>query len=202
MLHQRVEYGSIGNLGAWSLDFYRMGYVSRYHPLLVTLHWLLAVLIVGMLGVGFFWLAKLPNADPGKLDVLELHMIIGMSILALMALRLVVRLVTARPARASVGSPALDRLAPLTHYGFYVVVLLMVTSGYATAILAGLNRSVFGRSGEPLPSRFDIYPSFLAHRTLALLLAALIVLHTLAAFYHHFIRRDGLLRRMALGRRT
>jgi hypothetical protein len=28
--------------------------VSRHHPLLVTLHWLTAVLIVALLGVGFF----------------------------------------------------------------------------------------------------------------------------------------------------
>jgi cytochrome b561 len=38
--------------------------VSRYHPLLVTLHWLLAALIVATLCIGFFLLAPMPNIDP------------------------------------------------------------------------------------------------------------------------------------------
>src|ERR1700737_685980 len=39
--------------------------VSRYHPLLVLLHWLLAVLIVAMLCIGFMVLEPMPNVDPG-----------------------------------------------------------------------------------------------------------------------------------------
>jgi cytochrome b561 len=78
----------------------------------------------------------------------------------------------------------------------------MVTSGFATAIIAGLNRSVFQRTGEPLPADFDVYPSFVAHSYLATILAVLIGLHVLAALYHQFVRKDHLLSRMAFGRRT
>jgi cytochrome b561 len=39
---------------------------SRYHPLLVALHWLLAALILAALAVGFFGLAAMPNADPKR----------------------------------------------------------------------------------------------------------------------------------------
>jgi len=176
--------------------------VSRYHPLLVTLHWLLALMIIGMLITGFLVIDPMPSADPNKIRVLLLHMSGGMLILALMLIRLVVRLRSARPAPATTGSPLLDRLAVLAHYGFYVLVLLMVTSGYATGILAGLNRSVFQRTGEPLPADFDVYPSFVAHSYLATVLAVLIGLHVLAAIYHQFVRKDHLLSRMAFGRRT
>jgi cytochrome b561 len=176
--------------------------VSRYHPLLVTLHWLLALMIIGMLIAGFLVIDPMPSTDPHKIRVLLLHMSGGMLILALMLIRLVVRLRSARPAPASIGSPLLDRLAVLAHYGFYLLVLLMVTSGYTTAILAGLNRSVFQRTGEPLPADFDVYPSFVAHSYLATVLAVLIGLHVLAAIYHQFVRKDHLLSRMAFGRRT
>jgi cytochrome b561 len=71
--------------------------VSRYHPLLVTLHWLLAVLIVAMMCVGFFMLATTPNTDSGKIGVLLWHMSGGMVILALMVVRFIVRLRTAKP---------------------------------------------------------------------------------------------------------
>lgn len=175
--------------------------VTRYHPLLVTLHWLLAVLIVAMLCVGFFVLEAMPNIDPRKIGVLLIHMSVGMSIFALMAVRLIVRARTAKPEGATTGNRLLDRIAPATHYGFYILVLLMVATGYATAILAGLNRSVFLESGEPLPPSFAMYPSFVAHRCLALLLVGFIVLHVLAALYHQFFRKDRLLRRMSFGRR-
>jgi cytochrome b561 len=78
----------------------------------------------------------------------------------------------------------------------------MVSSGYATALLAGLNRIVFQKSGEPLPASFNVYPSFIAHGTIAALLTAFIALHVLAALYHQFVRRDGLFRRMFFGRRV
>jgi cytochrome b561 len=78
----------------------------------------------------------------------------------------------------------------------------MVGTGYATGILAGLNRSVFQGSGEPLPASFAIYPTFVAHGYLAAILAGFIVLHALAALYHQFVRRDRLFRRMWFGRRA
>jgi cytochrome b561 len=167
-----------------------MKQVTRYHPLLVTLHWLLAFLIIAALLAGFFLLARMPNSDPQKIRVLLVHMAAGMTILALMVVRFIVRMLTSR------------RIAPVTHYGFYVLVLLMVGTGYATAILAGLNRIVFQGSGEPLPENFAVYPTFIAHGYIALFLAGFVVLHVLAALYHQFVRRDGLFRRMWFGRRA
>ncbi len=144
----------------------------------------------------------MPNSDPQKIRVLLVHMAAGMAILALMVVRFIVRMFTSRPASATTGHPFLDRIAPVTHYGFYVMVLLMVGTGYATAILAGLNRTVFQGSGDPLPENFAVYPPFIAHGYIALVLAGFIVLHVLAALYHQFVRRDRLFRRMSFGRRA
>jgi len=179
-----------------------MKQVFRYHPLLVALHWVLAVLIIAALAVGFFGLAATPNSDPQKIGVLRLHMAGGMLILGLMVIRFIVRLWTLRPAAATTGHPLLDRVAPVAHYGFYVLVLLMVGTGFATAILAGLNKIVFHGSGDPLPPDFLIYPTRVAHGYLAALLVGFITLHVLAALYHQFVRKDGLLRRMFFGRRV
>ena len=179
-----------------------MKQVSHYHPLLVTLHWLLAVLIIATLVVGFFLLAAMPNTDAQKIVVLRVHMAVGMLILALMVIRFIVRMLTARPEKATTGYPLLDQIAPISHYGFYVLVLLMVGSGFTTAILARLPAIVFGGSGAPLPPTFKIYPSFLAHGYIATILAGFIVLHVLAAFYHQFVRRDRLFARMFYGRRA
>jgi cytochrome b561 len=50
-----------------------MKQVTRYHPLLVALHWLLAFLIIAALFAGFFLLARMPNSDPQKIRVLLVH---------------------------------------------------------------------------------------------------------------------------------
>jgi cytochrome b561 len=78
----------------------------------------------------------------------------------------------------------------------------MAGTGDTTAILAGLNKIVFQGSGDPLPPSFAVYPTFAAHCYLAALLFGFIVLHALAAFYHQFVRKDGLFRRMLFGRRV
>jgi cytochrome b561 len=179
-----------------------MTLVTRYNPWLVGLHWLLAVMILGVLPFGFLVLAPMPNSDPLKIQLLLLHMIGGLFIFGLMTVRFVVRMVTARPPRQTIGNETADKIAPITHYGFYVLVFLMAATGLSTAIVAGLDKSVLKQSGDPLPADFGVFPTFQAHGLLAAILTLLIVLHIAAALYHQFVRHDGLLRRMWFGRRT
>jgi len=171
----------------------------RYHRLLVGLHWLLAAVIVFALAMGTLSLKEIPNASPEKLFALRGHMIAGVAILALMAVRLAVRLWLPRPAPASTGNRLLDRFAVGVHYGFYALVILMAASGIATAVQAGLPAIVFGGSGAPLPESFWTYRPRAVHGIIAKLLLVLVVLHVAAALYHQFVRRDGLLSRMWFG---
>jgi cytochrome b561 len=83
--------------------------VSRYHPLLVTLHWFLALLIIAALALGALVMVKIPNSSPMKIEALRSHMLGGIFILTLMLLRLFIRIRTRRrPAtRSSTGWPGL-----------------------------------------------------------------------------------------------
>jgi cytochrome b561 len=175
------------------------GVASRYQPVLVALHWLVALMIVGLLCLGFFVLANMPNTDPKKLDILVWHMSGGMFVLVLMILRLIIRRLSVRPAMAVTGSPLLDRLASMAHAGFYPIVFLMIATGWTTGwFISG----VFQPNGGSLPENFAVFPSFRAHAALATLLAVLIVVHIAAALYHQFVLKDGLFRRMWFGQRT
>ncbi len=174
---------------------------SRYHPALVVLHWLLAVLIIASLVLGMFVLKTIPNASPEKVNALRAHMTGGIAILALMSVRFVIRVWTTKPDPASTGSGFLDRIAVLSHYGFYVLILLMAATGIATAMLAALPAIVFGDSGASLPETFSVFPTRIVHGVLAKLILGLIGLHLLGALYHQVIRGDGLLRRMWFGKR-
>ena len=172
---------------------------SRYQPVLVVLHWLVALMIIGLLCLGFFVLANMPNTDPNKLDILVWHMSGGMFVLVLMILRVIIRRWSARPAPATTGSPLLDRLASIAHGSLYVIVFLMIASGWATGwFISG----VFQGHGETLPDDFTVLPTFRAHAALAALLTILIAAHIVAALYHQFVLKDGLFRRMWFGQRT
>lgn len=177
-----------------------MKQVSRYHPILAVLHWLLAALLISALWVGWFTLAPLANGDPEKLNVLRGHMAGGMLIAGLTVIRLLVRVWSAKPASSPrQGGIDLKRVA---HLGSYGLVLLIAGSGFATALLANLPDIVFARSGAPLPANFDGYWTAIVHRYGTWLLAALVVMHVGAVVYHQLVNKKPVLRKMLFGRRT
>lgn len=175
--------------------------VSRYHPVLVTLHWLLAILIIAALALGALIMAKLPNSDPMKLEALRSHMFGGSLILALMLVRLFVRTRTSHPAVAMTGSSLLDKVAWASHRLFYAFVIAMAASGVTMALQAGLFEIVYGGRGT-LPPDLWVYPIRSVHYLISRALMILIALHVAGALYHTFILKDGLLRRMIFGRRV
>lgn len=175
--------------------------VIRYQPLLVVMHWLLALMIPVALAGGALVLVRIPNTDPMKVEALGQHMAGGLLLLVLMLVRLIVRVRTTHPARASTGSSALDRTAWLSHRLFYVLILGQAGSGLLLALQAGLPSIVFGGQGA-LPADFWVFPVRSVHYVISRLLMMLIALHVAAALYHTFILRDGLLRRMWFGKRV
>jgi cytochrome b561 len=175
--------------------------VARYHPVLVALHWLLAFLIIAALALGALVMAKLPNSDPMKPEALRSHMAGGALILTLMLVRLVVRIRTAHPPQATTGSSLLDKVAWVSHRLFYGLIIAMVASGVTMALQTGLFGIVYGGHGA-LPPDLWVYPLRSVHYLVSRVLMALIALHVAGALYHTIIRKDGLLRRMAFGRRV
>ena len=175
--------------------------MRRYHPLLVTLHWLLALMIIGGLVMGKFVLAATPNDDPFKITSLTMHMSMGVIILVLMVIRLIVRIGTSKPPHADIGNAFLNKGAIAAHWVFYLLVIMMCLSGLATANIAGLPDIVFGGSGEPLPANFDDILPRAVHGIIATLLSLLILAHVAAGLYHQFVRKDGLFGRMWFGNR-
>jgi cytochrome b561 len=175
--------------------------VSRFHPLLVALHWTLAFLIPAALALGALVMVKIPNSDPMKVEALRSHMIGGSLILLLMLIRFLVRATTTHPAAASTGKKALDWLAWASHRMLYGAVLVMAGSGVVMALQAGLPAIVFGGEGV-LPGDFWVFPVRTAHYVASRVLMGLIALHVAGALYHTLVLRDGLLRRMFFGRRV
>ena len=174
--------------------------MKRYHPALVSLHWLLTVLIVVSLLMGSNILSQIPNDNPEKLFALKMHMIFGFIILVLMIVRVIVRKKTQKPLPAETGNAVLNKAGIVAHTLLYLLVFGMVGSGMATALISGLPDIVFNNSGVALPENFnDILPRVF-HGVIAKVLFVMIFLHVLGALYHQFVRKDSLLSRMWFGK--
>ena len=178
-----------------------MSQALRYHPVLVVLHWLLALLVPTALALGTFVMARIPTNDPTKIDALRGHMAGGVLILTLMLVRLVMRSGSSRPARASAGSAFLDGLAWLSHRLRYLGVIGMALVGLSLALETGILGILIGEHPQ-MPADFWAYKLRTAHYLISRALWALIALHIAGALYHSLIRKDGLLRRMWFGRRV
>ncbi|MBG1231113.1 cytochrome b [Aestuariivirga litoralis] len=172
--------------------------VRRYHPVLVALHWLLAFLIIAQLAGGYFVVSRMPNTDPAKLDTLKIHMMLGMLVFLLMLIRFIVRLFTAHPGPTEDQTHGLGRLRTPVHLGLYLVVLLMVSSGWATGYLIS---EAYATPGATLPADLPMLPSRVFHAWTALVLFLVIVLHIAAAVKERISGDKSILARMGLGAR-
>lgn len=171
--------------------------MTRYHTVIVALHWLLALGIIFSLIAGTFMLAETPNSDPAKMNGLAIHMGIGIVILVLTLVRIVTRLRTETPAPIEGGNPLTEKLAHAAHGLLYLGVIVMAASGIAMSLAVDLGGIVFFDSGAPLPENFDDLAPRFVHGIVAKGLMALIVLHFLAAVYHQHVLKDGLMSRMS-----
>jgi len=167
----------------------------------MALHWLLALMILGALGVGLY-MTGLPFS-PARLKLYNWHKWAGVTILALSALRLLWRL-THRPPAAPPMPAWQQRAAHGAHVALYVFFFAVPLAGWAYSSAAGFPVVLFGVLPLPDfvgPDRALSETLKPVHQWLAYGLAAVIALHVAAALKHHFVDRDGLLLRMMPARR-
>lgn len=171
--------------------------MTKYHPFIIAMHWLLALVLFFMLIAGSLMLAETPNSDPEKINALAIHMGLGISILVLTLARLFIRLRTGAPAPLEGTTEKQERLVKITHVLLYLGVIVMGVSGIATALAADLGNIVFFGSDAPLPEDFADFLPFTVHEIVSSALIALISLHILAAIYHQHFLKDGIMSRMS-----
>ena len=176
---------------------------KRYSPVLVSLHWIIAILIFST-----FLLAV--DSEGGAaatiagIPTIGIHMLLGITILVLLIIRLIVRWRTEHPDWASTGNRFLDKVGEITHWALYVFVFGMTITGISLAARGNRFARTFGLasaapSGQFRPRGFSIG---MFHGLIWFFLSLLILLHVGAALYHQFILKDNLLGRMWYGKQT
>lgn len=165
-----------------------------------VLHWGLALLIFGMLGLGYS-MHNLVMDLQLKFTLYQLHKSFGFLVALLVLLRLGWRLTQPVPRLPDSMKPGEKRLANLSHIMLYGLLILMPLSGWIHTETAALDIPTRIFDLFVLPDPFGPNKALHAffhtvHEWAAWTLAALILLHILAALWHHFVTRDDIFRRM------
>lgn len=167
----------------------------------IVLHWLSAVLILALLGLGWFMVRG--DLDAGtKFDLYQLHKSLGFLSLALLLLRLCSRFAQPSPAFPAAMPEWEQRLAGLTHVTFYALLAAAVLTGWVlvSAAIIAIPTQFFNLFVIPnlvgANAALQADMTF-AHYVISRLLMALVALHVAAALKHHFLDRDDILRRMS-----
>jgi len=170
-----------------------------YGRIAISLHWLLAALILYQLVLGW-WMIDLPKAPVGlRAGWFNWHKSWGLVIGLLMCLRLIWRMlhpVQVDGLRLSLWQLMLSKL---NHLALYLCILLMPLSGFLGSNFTPYPVKFFGwalpRFLEPSADLKAVCSS--VHESTAYTLMVLVTLHLLGALWHA-IKRDGILSRMGI----
>jgi len=168
---------------------------ARYAPNAVALHWSMAVLIVvvGVLGL-------LHDSWPKQTQAfwINLHALIGLLVFSLLLARIAWRRRHPPPQLPAECGALARRLSQPVHVVLYVLMFVIPLLGIVTFIWHGRVFD-FGllRIDPGVPKNRAVFqPTELIHGYLAYALFALAGVHALAALWHQYVRRDGVLQRM------
>lgn len=169
--------------------------MPRYNPLAQALHWLTAILALAVLPLA--WVAlSLPPA-PLKGSMFVVHKSVGLTIFAIVVLRIAWRML--RPAPPDPSAPRLLTLmARINHWLLYAIFLIMPVSGYLLTAWSGRDTPYFWLFNIPgLPKDEAAQKIATAiHGFGQWAVYVLVLLHVAGTAWHLVIRRDGLLERM------
>ena len=174
---------------------------TGYGLVAIVFHWTIAALFAGQVALGIF-MTGLADHEPAKFGLYQWHKSFGLVILLLALVRLAWRLINRAPDPPAGIRAFEQRAARLAHVFLYAAIVLVPVTGWAFVSSSPLGIPTFAfylvvvphlpapvsEAAEALLRRI--------HTTLALLSAAVAILHIGAALRHHFVLKDTVLRRM------
>ena len=169
---------------------------SSYGSVAKFFHWTIGLTIICMLMSGFFM--TFIAASSLKWSLYNIHKAFGVITLTLVVLRVLWRLINQKPQLPENMLNWQKVLYNTTHCLLYLLMFLMPISGLVMSLFGGYSISIFGVFSIPAFKTIPIIAVFFnyLHTIAAFILIGFIVLHIIAALYHHFYLRDNILKRM------
>ncbi len=179
----------------------KSGVGQGYSPVAKLLHWFVAVVVIIMLSVTFFF-DELSNHN--RSTAFMLHKSFGLTVLVLMIVRFIWIHITGKP-KLPDSIPGWQKfMSRFVQYSLYLLLIAMPITGWVLSVAANKAPVYFGMFQVPLPG---IEPNKAlaglmseTHQILAWVIIAFVSLHVAAALKHHFIDKDNVLERMLPGK--
>lgn len=159
------------------------------------IHWIMAAMILGLFALGSV-VEAFPRGSARDFGMM-LHQSFGLLFIALLLVRLGVR-----PAASATGSAFVRWSARGVHIALYVLMFATPLAGLGNQWARGRASDFFGLLSLPSPLAPDRALGKMlgeVHETAASAILVLAGIHALAALWHHFVRRDDVLRNMLPG---
>lgn len=181
---------------------------ERYTSVAITLHWLIALAIVGMI-LGGWYMGDLPDGAPGQYFLYQMHKSIGITILLLTVARIIWRVMNPPPPLPE-DMNALEKTGShLVHLGFYGLMIAMPLTGWlysSVSVKLDVPTVLYGAISWPdvpfvggLKTEAASGVVNFIHSKLAWVAIGLLVLHVAGALKHEISAEDGVLKRMIPG---
>ncbi len=187
---------------------------NSYGTIAKWIHWVIAVLFLCSYCAVYYrhWFTE--EKTPENWLALQLHLSFGITIAALVALRIIWRNLNQTPIQEP-GTKRAHLAAQLGHYALYAVMILMPLTGY---IGTGVNTEFFNLFDLPKFEATSLYqmlvtdwmelsfeefeePIDFVHKKIMgkWFVWILILGHVMAAIYHHMVKKDRTLIKMTTG---
>lgn len=172
---------------------------AEFGSLAKWLHWLIAIGICVLIYIGLEQAGM--ERGPEKVAVRATHASWALLVLVLMTIRIVWRFMNETPAHPA-GMPGWQKMsATVVHWAIYFAVFLQLIAGAMTVATNGNGMLFFGMTiPVPVAENHDAHEFWEEiHEFAWKPLAALLVLHVLAALYNHFVLKNDVMRRITVG---
>jgi cytochrome b561 len=172
----------------------------KYHIVSRVIHWLMALIILFLLGLGIYMTDFLSKEAPNRMEIYNLHKSLGVMVLILVFVRIINRFANKPPALPD-SLPKFEKIAAhLAHIALYLLMILVPLSGYLMSNSFGYPVNFFSIQLPFLVQQnFELGNLFHnAHWILAYSLIAILALHILGVIKHRFFDKteNDVLKRM------
>ncbi len=169
-----------------------------YDKLTLTLHWVTALIVIFLFASSQIW-EQLERGTFWRKTLQSLHISFGIALAAIIIIRLIWRATAGKKLPAASSSLLMHRLAKLTHWALYLLLIAQITLGFLFRWAQGEPFMFFGLF--TVPDIFNVDPMLrrtfgMLHFYTAWTIIILAGLHACAALFHHYVLRDDTLRRM------
>ncbi|MBI5041355.1 MAG: cytochrome b [Gammaproteobacteria bacterium] len=164
---------------------------ERYTAFARALHWLMALMILGLIAVGIY-MSDLPDDAPNRLQIYTLHKTFGVLALFLIFVRIAWNLINKPPALPALLKPWEVKLTLLVKASLYLLMIATPMAGYALSNFADKSILLFGVFEMPVlfaPSEEGKDIAGELHEILAFTMLGLVALHVAGAIKHRLFDR-------------